>query len=201
MLEGQQYVGAVSGGQDGDFYGNLFVSDDLQGIDRLSRVGQAEPVTYETLLAQENVPDSFRKLTLTFKADGHIIKKISFDYGASFTLADYPEIPQKNGYYAESAGQEAEHRFAMGELPDEVLEICQRLAKLTEMLRGLAELFLSEARTLCMNSPIKVLRMCLSASRRMPSASSVWAIHAPQRFISSITSGWSKSTSLKIRKS
>ena len=67
MLEGQQYVGAVSGGQDGDFYGNLFVSDDLQGIDRLSRVGQAEPVTYETLLAQENVPDSFRKLNLTFK--------------------------------------------------------------------------------------------------------------------------------------
>ena len=101
VLEGRQYVGAVSGGQDGDFYGNLFVSDDLQGIDRLSRVGQAEPVTYETLLAQENVPDSFRKLTLTFKSDGHIIKKISFDYGASFTLADYPEIPQKNGYYAE----------------------------------------------------------------------------------------------------
>ena len=101
VLEGQQYVGAVSGGQDGGFYGNLFVSDDLQGIDRLSRVGQAEPVTYETLLAQENVPDSFRKLTLTFKADGHIIKKISFDYGASFTLDDYPEIPQKNGYYAE----------------------------------------------------------------------------------------------------
>lgn len=101
VLEGQQYVGAVSGGQDGDFYGNLFVSDDLQGIDRLSRVGQAEPVTYETLLAQENVPDSFRKLNLTFKADGHIIKKISFDYGASFTLDDYPEIPQKNGYYAE----------------------------------------------------------------------------------------------------
>ena len=101
VLEGQQYVGAVSGGQDGDFYGNLFVSDNLQGIDRLSRVGQAEPVTYETLLAQENVPDSFRKLNLTFKADGHIIKKISFDYGASFTLADYPEIPRKDGYYAE----------------------------------------------------------------------------------------------------
>ncbi len=32
----------------------------------------------------------------------------------------------------------------MGELPDELLEICQRLAKLTEMLRGLAELFLND---------------------------------------------------------
>lgn len=42
------------------------------------------------------------------------------------------------------AGPEAEHRFAMGELPDEVMVICQRLAKLTEMLRGLSELFLND---------------------------------------------------------
>ncbi len=34
------------------------------------------------------------------------------------------------------AAQEAEHRFAMGELPDEVMEIRQRLAKLTETLRA-----------------------------------------------------------------
>ena len=101
VLAGQQYVGAISGGQDGSFVGNLFVSDDLQGIDRLSRAGQAEPVTYETLLAQEGLPTAFRKLNLVFKADGHTIKKISFDYGASFTEADYPEIPQKEGYYAE----------------------------------------------------------------------------------------------------
>ncbi|HDG9805421.1 TPA: ATP-dependent DNA helicase DinG [Raoultella planticola] len=42
------------------------------------------------------------------------------------------------------AGQEAEHRFPMGELPQEVMDICLRLAKLTEMLRGLAELFLND---------------------------------------------------------
>nr|VUD29314.1 ATP-dependent DNA helicase DinG [Raoultella sp. NCTC 9187] len=42
------------------------------------------------------------------------------------------------------AGQEAEHRFPMGELPQEVMDICQRLAKLTETLRGLAELFLND---------------------------------------------------------
>ena len=42
------------------------------------------------------------------------------------------------------AGQQAEHRFTMGELPDEVMTICQRLAKLTEMLRGLAEMFLND---------------------------------------------------------
>lgn len=42
------------------------------------------------------------------------------------------------------AAQEAEHRFAMGELPEEVMVICQRLAKLTDMLRGLSELFLND---------------------------------------------------------
>lgn len=40
--------------------------------------------------------------------------------------------------------QEAEHRFAMGELPDEVMEICQQLAKHLEKLRGLAEMFLND---------------------------------------------------------
>lgn len=39
---------------------------------------------------------------------------------------------------------EAEYRFAMGELPSEIMEICQRLAKQTESLRGLAELFLND---------------------------------------------------------
>ena len=42
------------------------------------------------------------------------------------------------------ATQEAEHRFAMGELPDEAMEICQQLAKHLEKLRGLAEMFLND---------------------------------------------------------
>ena len=32
----------------------------------------------------------------------------------------------------------------MGELPDEVMEICQQLAKHLEKLRGLAEMFLND---------------------------------------------------------
>lgn len=101
VTDGQQYMGAISGGQEGTFNGNLFVSDDLQGIDRLSRSGQAEPVTYAVMLEQEGLPDAFRKLNLIFKADDRVVKKISFDYGDSFTQADYPAIPQKDGYYAE----------------------------------------------------------------------------------------------------
>ncbi|MFK3709718.1 ATP-dependent DNA helicase DinG [Leclercia adecarboxylata] len=42
------------------------------------------------------------------------------------------------------AGQEAEHRFEMGELPDEIMSLCRELAQLIEKLRGLAELFLND---------------------------------------------------------
>lgn len=42
------------------------------------------------------------------------------------------------------ATQEAEHRFAMGVLPEEIMEVCRELAKHIEKLRGLAELFLND---------------------------------------------------------
>ena len=96
-----QYWGAISGGQDGTFTGNLFVSDTLRGVDRISRAGQAEPIDYDTMRALEGAPKGFQKLTLTFMADGHIVDQRTFTYGASFTEADYPELPQKDGYFAE----------------------------------------------------------------------------------------------------
>lgn len=40
--------------------------------------------------------------------------------------------------------QEAEHRFEMGILPDEIMAICKRLAKLMEGLRSLAEALLND---------------------------------------------------------
>ena len=101
ILEADQFAGAISGGQEGDFSGNLFVSDTLRGIDRLSRAGQAEPVEYETLLALPDTPAGFRKLTVTFKDEDHLITKLSVDYGSSLTEADYPDLPQREGCYTQ----------------------------------------------------------------------------------------------------
>lgn len=41
-------------------------------------------------------------------------------------------------------GQEAEHRFEMGTLPEEIMDLCRELEQLIEKLRGLAELFLND---------------------------------------------------------
>ena len=100
IREADQYAGAISGGQEGTFSGNLFVSDTLRGIDRLSKTGQAEPTTFENLVAQENVPQRFKRILVTFTADDHLLDKISVDYGASITEEEYPDIPAKEGYAA-----------------------------------------------------------------------------------------------------
>lgn len=47
-----------------------------------------------------DLPDEFKKFTLTFEADGEVLGKEIFDYGASFDDSVFPELPQKKGYYA-----------------------------------------------------------------------------------------------------
>lgn len=95
-----QYLGAISGGQDGTFSGNFFVSDTLQGIDRANRAEQAEPITYQSLLETDDLPEEFRKITVRFKKDGELITQKSVEYGGSLSVDDYPPLPQKDGYYA-----------------------------------------------------------------------------------------------------
>lgn len=94
-----QYGGAVSGVNIGEFSENLFVSDSLAGIDRVSYAGKAEPISYEDLIKRKSIPTGFYAFTLEFVADGEIIYSVSFEYGASFDDSVFPEMPVKEGHY------------------------------------------------------------------------------------------------------
>ncbi|MGN0967780.1 MAG: hypothetical protein ACI4O3_00805, partial [Oscillospiraceae bacterium] len=99
----EQYFGAVSGADAGAFLGNYFVSDTLAGINGASYSGRAEPIAYADLPWDDAViaiPDAFRQLMLEFVVDGETVKALSFDYGQSFGQDVYPELPEKEGYYA-----------------------------------------------------------------------------------------------------
>ena len=97
----EQYTGSISGAYIGNFTGNYFVSDTLAGINGISYSALAEPISFDTLLRTENLPRPLRQFTLSFVADGETIKAITFDYGDSFDSSVFPEIPQKEGYYAQ----------------------------------------------------------------------------------------------------
>lgn len=95
-----QYIGAIAGIGRGAFRDNLFVSDTLAGIDRVSTVGRAEPVSYQELLQTPGLPVHFRRFTLRFLAGDQALKTVFFDYGDSFDDAVFPDIPGMAGNFA-----------------------------------------------------------------------------------------------------
>ncbi len=99
ILSAEQYFGAVSGVDAGGFKDNLFVSESLAGIDRVSYGGRAEPISYGDLAARRNLPEEFFGFTLEFVAGGVVLYSTTFDYGASFDKEIFPEIPEKSGHY------------------------------------------------------------------------------------------------------
>lgn len=94
-----QYAGAISGVNAGQFSENLFVSDILRGIDRVSYQGKAEPILYEELIKRRSIPDEFYHFVLNFYADGELLYSTDHGYGASFDASIFPEIPEKEGHY------------------------------------------------------------------------------------------------------
>lgn len=93
----EQYKGAISGGDAGDFLENYYVSETLAGINRQGYAGRAEPISYDQLTAAANLPERMKQFTLRFVADGKVVLERGFAYGASFPQSDIPEPPQKDG--------------------------------------------------------------------------------------------------------
>lgn len=100
ISEHGQYAGAISGGSGGTFQDNLFVSDGLAGLDRVSLAGQAQTVSYAQLLQAEDLPAEFRQFTLRFVAGETVVKEAVFHYGDSFGPEAYPELPPQEGHFA-----------------------------------------------------------------------------------------------------
>ncbi len=99
IISATQFSGGIAGEITNTCSGDLFVSDTLAGVDRVSYQGKAEPVTYDQLLARTDIPEDFRTLTLRFVAEGNVLKKLTFDYGASFGDDVFPAAPEKEDCY------------------------------------------------------------------------------------------------------
>ena len=94
---------------------NKFVSEDWAGIDGISYSKKAEPVAYEDLLGDENLPETFRQLKLTFVANEMKVE-YPFAYEGSIDVKDLPVIPEKSGYF----GQWPEYEYDQLMFPDTI---------------------------------------------------------------------------------
>lgn len=97
------FYGAIAGAveESSEVSHNFFVGDDLAGIDRISFSGQAEPISYETLLERADLPVDFQKMTVSYYMDDKLVKKQDYNYGAVISQDDLPQMQAEDGYYAD----------------------------------------------------------------------------------------------------
>ena len=121
----KEWVGAVVGRQEFDedeedatilrrlakekMSGNYYCSSSLYGINGVSSSGVAQSVTYQELLALDNVPEAFSELTVTFiDTDQNLIDRITLPYGYDLAQLAYPEVKTESGEYMEWSGLQGE---------------------------------------------------------------------------------------------
>ena len=78
---------------------NYYVDDTLYGIDSISYVGIAEPISYQELLAVEGIPGEFRHLKVIYMAEDMYLGSEEVAFGASLANLHYPEFPARKGAY------------------------------------------------------------------------------------------------------
>lgn len=85
-------------------YGNSFIGDTLGGIDGVSYTGRAQPLSEKEFFENPAVPEHFRKIKITFTAEGAVVAELEGVIGRGINEKDIPAVPAKaefTGYWPE----------------------------------------------------------------------------------------------------
>lgn len=122
ILDNDGWIGAIAGldtpGDEKDrditvargniinrIYKNYYVSSSLYGINGVSYKGIAESLSYDELMAVENISDAFKNLEIVFvDEEENVIKRTPMAYGESLEKLVYPELLTPEGDYMEWEG-------------------------------------------------------------------------------------------------
>lgn len=101
ILEYDEFAGAIAGeiSKDGALKDNAFVDTGIAGVDNISYTGKAEPIEFNKLAADKDVPAEMLSFNIILNADGELIGKLPFTYGQNLSKTKLPEPPQKDGFY------------------------------------------------------------------------------------------------------
>ena len=91
---GEEFTGSIAGSLDGQAENCFFVENGIGGIDGISYQNKAEPLTYQEMMKRNDIPDIFRKITVTFIAENKTVAETDVDFGGK--IDKLPEVP-KNG--------------------------------------------------------------------------------------------------------
>lgn len=95
IARADEYAGALAGWCEGAVSGNLYVTDGVEGVDGVSRIGQAEPVTRSEFLATAGLPAGLEDVSVRFYVDGELYRTLSVPFGGA--LETLPRVEDRGG--------------------------------------------------------------------------------------------------------
>ncbi len=109
LLEANARFGAIAGQLEvekdntsvwaGVVSGNMYVSDEVYGIDNIGYENAAEKITYKELLEIPGLPDDFKHLKVIFMIENEVYTETEFEYGTETAEVVFPDFPKKEGSY------------------------------------------------------------------------------------------------------
>lgn len=92
IISSERFAGAVEGFADDEskVKDNVFVSEDLAGVDRVSMKGKAEPISFDQMVHREDVPKEFAKYRVDFLVDDIVVASVLKDPGDTISKEDIP---------------------------------------------------------------------------------------------------------------
>ena len=98
--DGSEWRGSIAGNAEdgGDVRDNIYLENGLGAVDGVTYMDQARGVSYEELLAVENLPDDFKSMKVLFLADGRTVGEVRCAYGGAVDESQIPAVPEKDGY-------------------------------------------------------------------------------------------------------
>ncbi len=97
LKDRNEYYGCIAGDISGNVSGCYYVESDDGGVDGIGYTGKAEPVTYEKLLTFADIPDVFKKITVTFIANDETVEVKEVEFGKG--IDSFPEVPMMGTKY------------------------------------------------------------------------------------------------------
>ncbi len=89
--------GAGTSAKQGTILENYYAESDIGGVDGFSFSGQADPVSYEQLLALTDNAPVFSTITVSFVVEGETVQTLELPFGGA--VAEMPKVPDKDGKY------------------------------------------------------------------------------------------------------
>ena len=88
-----EYQGAVAGWAEGEVRSNRYVDSRPDGVDGISRIGQAEPIPASSFLSAGEAPASFETVTVTFYVEDAPFSTVTLPFGGSVDAL--PSVPNR----------------------------------------------------------------------------------------------------------